>query len=208
MLVILRDIKEDFLVRIIDVSEHSSWMFAQVDSIVTLIILALFGMMVFVKSNIKVLVILLSMVVAGTATMSFVSFNYDTLQLNTVTWLFVQSLSLYIAYLCFQSIFFDRFIACFKIKGNVGFFIVTIDFIGYTGTVLVLMFKEFFTTDIDWLDFYNKMSGYVGLVCTVAFTCSIIYLVQRHRHEELVRNGIVEETQERGTLPSMNQVSC
>ena len=141
-------------------------------------------MMVFVKSNIKVLVILLSMVVAGTATMSFVSLNYDTLQLSTVTWLFIQSLSLYIAYLCFQSIFFDRFIACFKIKGNVGFFIVTIDFIGYTGTVLVLMFKEFFNTDINWLDFYNQMSGYVGIICTVAFSCSIVYLVQRHKKEE------------------------
>lgn len=185
MLVILRDIKEDFLVNIIDMKGHSSWLFAQVDSIVTLIILALFGVMGFIKSNIKVLVILLSMVVAGTATLSFVSFNYDALQLNTITWLFIQSLSLYIAYLCFQSIFFDRFIACFRIKGNVGFFIVTIDFIGYTGTVLVLMFKEFFHADINWLEFYNRASGYVGIICTVAFTCSIIYLVQRHRREKM-----------------------
>ena len=185
MLVILRDIKEDFLVNIIDMKGHSSWLFAQVDSIVTLIILALFGVMGFIKSNIKVLVILLSMVVAGTATLSFVSFNYDALQLNTITWLFIQSLSLYIVYLCFQSIFFDRFIACFRIKGNVGFFIVTIDFIGYTGTVLVLMFKEFFHADINWLEFYNRASGYVGIICTVAFTCSIIYLVQRHRREKM-----------------------
>ena len=108
LLVILRDIKEDFLVKIIDMSGHSSWLFAQIDSVVTLIILALFGMMVFVKSNIKVLVILLSMVVAGTATMSFVSLNYDTLQLSTVTWLFIQSLSLYIAYLCFHSMLQDK----------------------------------------------------------------------------------------------------
>ena len=197
LLVALRDIKEDFLVKIIDMSGHSSWLFAQIDSIVTLIILGLFGMMVFVRSNIKVLVILLSMVVAGTATMSFVSLNYNTLQLDTVTWLFVQSLSLYIAYLCFQSIFFDRFIACFKIKGNVGFFIVTIDFIGYTGTVLVLMFKEFFNTDINWLEFYNQMSGYVGIICTVAFSCSIIYLVQRYKKEELLRTGrAIEEKPE------------
>lgn len=207
MLVILRDIKEDFLVKIIDMSEHSSWMFAQVDSIVTVIILVLFGMMVLVKSNIKVLVILLSMVVAGTATMSFVSLNYDALQLDTVTWLFVQSLSLYIAYLCFQSIFFDRFIACFKIKGNVGFFIVTIDFIGYTGTVLVLMFKEFSNTEINWLEFYNQMSGYVGIICSVAFTCSIIYLIQRHNREVLLRSGAAE-AEEPEALPSINQVSC
>src|SRR5699024_5536304 len=119
MLVVLRDIKEDFLVKIIDMSGQSSWLFAQIDTIVTLIILALFGAMVFVKSNIKVLVVLLGLVILGTAAMSFISFNYDSLQLNAITWLFAQSLCLYVAYLCFQSIFFDRFIACFKIKGNV-----------------------------------------------------------------------------------------
>ena len=195
MLVVLRDIKEDFLVKIIDMSGHSSWMFAQVDTIVTLIILALFGTMVFVKSNMKVLIILLGMVVVGTATMSFVSFNYDFLQLDSITWLFIQSLSLYIAYLCFQSIFFDRFIACFKIKGNVGFFIVTIDFIGYTGTVIVLMFKEFVHADIDWLEFYNLLSGYVGLICTVAFTCAMVYLIQRSRREKLQQNTVVGDTE-------------
>ena len=189
MLVVLRDIKEDFLVKIIDMNGQSSWMFAQVDTVVTLIILALFGAMVFVKSNIKVLVALLGLVVLGTATMSFISFNYDSLQLDAITWLFVQSLCLYIAYLCFQSIFFDRFIACFKIKGNVGFFIVTIDFIGYTGTVLVLMFKEFAHADINWLEFYNILSGYVGLICTVAFTCSMIYLIQRYKKEKQLKKA-------------------
>ena len=189
MLVVLRDIKEDFLVKIIDMNGQSSWMFAQVDTVVTLIILALFGAMVFVKSNIKVLVALLGLVVLGTATMSFISFNYDSLQLDAITWLFVQSLCLYIAYLCFQSIFFDRFIACFKIKGNVGFFIVTIDFIGYTGTVLVLMFKEFAHVDINWLEFYNILSGYVGLICTVAFTCSMIYLIQRYKKEKQLKTA-------------------
>lgn len=42
LLVILRDIKEDFLVKIIDMSGHSSWLFAQIDSVVTLIILTSF----------------------------------------------------------------------------------------------------------------------------------------------------------------------
>ena len=70
MLVVLRDIKEDFLVKIIDMNGQSSWMFAQVDTVVTLIILALFGMMVFIKSNIKVLIVLLGLVVAGTASIS------------------------------------------------------------------------------------------------------------------------------------------
>lgn len=89
----------------------------------------------------------------------------------------------------FKAFFFDRFIACFKIKGNVGFFIVTIDFIGYTGTVLVLMFKEFAHVDINWLEFYNILSGYVGLICTVAFTCSMIYLIQRYKKEKQLKKA-------------------
>lgn len=133
------------------------------------------------------MVVLLGLIVAVTATMSFVSFNYEALQLDAITWLFVQSLCLYIAYLCFQSIFFDRFIACFRIKGNVGFFIVTIDFIGYTGTVLVLMFKEFAHAEINWLEFCNLLSGYVGLICTVAFSYSMIYLIQRHKKEKQLK---------------------
>ena len=112
-----------------------------------------------VRSNIKVLCLLLVLVTCGTATLGFVAFNYDGLQLPPMTWLFLQSLSLYTVYLSFQTLFFERFIACFRIKGNVGFFIV------------------------NWLDFYNLMSGYVGIVCSVAFLCSAVYLVQRYRKE-------------------------
>lgn len=182
---ILQDIKEDFLVKIIDVEAAglSSWAFAKVDATVTVIILMLFGLMASIRSNIKVLCLLLLLVTGGASTLSFLAFNYDTLQLPTMWWLFLQSLSLYTVYLSFQTLFFERFIACFKIKGNVGFFIITLDFIGYTGTVVVLACKELFTPDINWLSFYNLMSGYVGIACSVAFLAAAAWLVWRYRRE-------------------------
>lgn len=181
LLVILRDIKEDFLVNIFDVSSYSSWIFARIDSIVTLIILGIFGLMMFVKSNIKSLMILLSMVIAGSVVMGVTSFGYNSIQLSPISWLFIQSLCLYIAFLTFQTIFFDRFIACFKIKGCVGFFIALIDFIGYTGTVLVLTVKEFMHPNINWLEFYNLMAGYVSLFCCAAFTGAMFCLWGQYR---------------------------
>ena len=184
---ILRDIKEDFLVNIIDVSTISSWLFAQVDGMVTLIILGIFAMMSLINSNYRVLQVLLAMVIGGAGTISYLAFNYDALQLPTLYWLFLQSLSLYIVYLSFQTLFFERFIACFKIKGNVGFFIATIDFIGYTGTVCVLLFKEFCSPDINWMEFYNQFSGWVGIVCSIAFIGSVIYLMQRYKLERQLR---------------------
>ena len=182
-IVVLRDIKEDFLVNIIDVSAYSPWLFAQIDSVVTLIILGIFGLMVLVKDNLKALSVLFGLIIAGMIVMSVVSFGQQQFQLSPVIWLFIQSLCLYIAYLTFQTIFFDRFIACFRIRGNVGFFIVTTDFLGYTGTVLVLVLKEFCNPDIDWAVFYNRFAGYVGIFCCVTFVCSFVYLHQRFRKE-------------------------
>lgn len=191
MLVVLRDIKEDFLVNIFDVKElgYSAWIFAQLDSVVTLIILGIFGLMVFVKSNIRVLQILLGLVVVGMAVMAVVSIGYEQLELSPLVWLFIQSLCLYIAFLSFQTIFFDRFIACFRIQGNVGFFIALIDFIGYTGTVIVLTVKEFFNPDINWLVFYNHLAGYVAVGCCVLFTGAYVYLGWRYKQEQ----GVLEK---------------
>jgi hypothetical protein len=187
---VLQDIKEDFLVKILDIKAAglSSWAFAKVDASVTVIILLMFGLMSLIKSNVKVLCFLLELVSCGTAALSFIAFNYNSLQISPIIWLFLQSLSLYTVYLSFQTIFFDRFIACFKIKGNVGFFIITLDFIGYTGTVLVLIFKEFLNPDINWLEFYNFMSGYVGIICCIAFCGSAIYIIQRYKKERLPEN--------------------
>ena len=165
MLLVLRDIKEDFLVLILDMSNQSSWLFAQVDTIVTLAILALFSAFVFFRSNIKTLMCLMGIVILSCITMAYVSFNYKALDLQPVVWLFIESLCLYIAYLTFQTIFFDRFIACFRIKGNVGFFIAIIDFIGYMGTVTLLSTKEFLNFDMEWFDMFNHMAFFVGAVC-------------------------------------------
>jgi MFS family permease len=182
-LVILRDIKEDFLVNIVDVSRYSSWLFAQIDSVVTIVILAIFGFMVYIRSNLKVLTVLFVLIVISMICMTVLSFGYERLQLDTVTWLFTQSLCLYLAFLTFQTIFFDRFIACFKIRGNVGFFIALNDFLGYTGTILALVGKELFSPEIDWTSFYNRLAGYVGMICCTAFIFSLVYLHQRYRKE-------------------------
>lgn len=181
MLLVLRDIKEDFLVNILDMSNQSSWMFARIDTIVTLVILAVFALFTFFRSNIKALLWLMTLVIVGCLSMTYVSYNYEILDLKPVTWLFIESLSLYIAYLTFQTVFFDRFIACFRIKGNVGFFIAMIDFIGYMGTVTLLSAKEFLDVDIEWFVLFNHIACIVGAVCAVMFTVAGILIYKRYR---------------------------
>ena len=179
LLTVQRDIKEDFIVCIIDVSTVSSWAFAQIDSLATLILLATFALLATTYDHLKVLCILLVLSTAGMGTLAFLGANFHSISIPTTVWLFLQSLCLDMAYLSFQTIFFDRFIACFRIRGNVGFFIVLIDFIGYLGTVIVLAVKEFLNPDINWLSFYNQLAGYVGLGCSVLFVGAWVYLYRQ-----------------------------
>lgn len=116
-------------------------------------------------------------------TMTYVSFFYETLNLPPITWLFIQSLSLYIAYLTFQTIFFDRFIACFRIKGNVGFFIAMIDFIGYLGTVTLLSTKEFLNIELEWFALFNHISCAVGAICSILFTIAGLLIYRKYTQE-------------------------
>lgn len=184
LLLVLRDIKEDFLVNILDMEGQSSWLFARVDTVVTLVILGIFALFIFFRSNIKALMCLMLLVIMGCMCMTYVSANYQTLNLSSITWLFVQSLSLYIAYLTFQTIFFDRFIACFKIKGNVGFFIAIIDFIGYVGTVSILTIKEILNIDLEWFVLFNKMAMTVGILGTIIFSTAG-FLIYREYHTKM-----------------------
>ena len=188
MLLVLRDIKEDFLVNILDMSNQSSWFFARIDTIVTLIILGIFALFAFFRSNIRALLWLMTLVIAGCLTMTYVSFHYETLDLKPVTWLFIQSLSLYIAYLTFQTIFFDRFIACFRIKGYVGFFSALIDFIGYLGTVTLLSTKEFLNIELEWFALFNHIAGFVGATCSILFIVASILIHRKYMQGLKLKN--------------------
>ncbi len=179
LLTVQRDIKEDFIVCIIDVSTVSSWAFAYLDSIATLVLLAAFALLSAVSNHLRALCMILIMSAIGMGVIAFLGAESATLGLPTTAWLFLQTLCIDIAYLSFQTIFFERFIACFKVKGNVGFFIITIDFVGYLGTLALLLFKEFRAPHIDWTSFYNGMSVYIGIICCIAFICSIIYIIHR-----------------------------
>ena len=148
--------------------------------------------MVFVKDNLKALSILFGLIIMGMIVMSVVSFGQERFQLPPVVGCSSKVFAYTSRILLSVTIFFDRFIACFKIHGNVGFFIVTTDFLGYTGTVLVLVLKEFCNPHIDWAVFYNQFAGYVGIFCCITFICSFVYLHQRFRKE----NGLVVKSNE------------
>ena len=193
LITVQRDIKEDFIVCIIDVRTISSWLFAQTDTIATILLLLTFALLGRVRNHLQVLTTLLVLSTLGMGTLAFVGANFHALALPTGVWLFMQSVGIDIAYLSFQTIFFERFIACFKIRGNVGFFIITIDFVGYLGTLALLMMKQTLARGVRWDEFYNHLSVVIGVACCVAFAGSLIYILNamaRRRSQDVMGGDV------------------
>ena len=92
LLTVQRDIKEDFIVCIIDVQTISSWAFAQIDSIATFVLLAVFALLTTTYNHLKVLCMLLILSTFGMGTLAFLGATEGNEHIPTTIWLFLQSL--------------------------------------------------------------------------------------------------------------------
>jgi hypothetical protein len=79
-------------------------------------------------------------------------------------------LGLYMGYIPFNSVFFERLLATFKIAGNVGFLIYLVDAYGYLGSIVVLLTKEVFKIKLMWSQFYPAgvlIFSVAGIIATI-----------------------------------------
>lgn len=144
--------------------------FSKTETPITLVILVLIGSMVMIRNSYKALItahvfIGIGFLLAGLSTWMFISGN-----LPPVWWMTLVGLGLYMVYIPFNAVFFERFIATFRYAGNVGFLIYLADSFGYVGSVGVLFAKEIFKVKLNWVDFFSNSVialSAIGLLLTL-----------------------------------------
>ncbi|MFN8688469.1 MAG: DUF5690 family protein, partial [Cyclobacteriaceae bacterium] len=90
-------------------------------------------------------------------------------------------LGLYLGYIPFNSIFFDRMIAAFQFVGTVGFIMYVADSFGYLGSVAVLFYKEFGHKNLSWLSFFLTGRYVVAVLGFVLILGSMVYFHRKHK---------------------------
>ena len=94
-------------------------------------------------------------------------------------------LGLYLVYIPFNSILFDRLIASFRITGNVGFLIYLADSFGYLGSVTVLLSKSVFNIQLSCLNFYQELVLLTGIIGLIATAASMFYFRNKFNRREV-----------------------
>jgi hypothetical protein len=60
-------------------------------------------------------------------------------------------------------LYFERWIAHFKYKSNIGFLMSMADAAGYLGSTIILLVKNFGTPNVSWVDFFMASAIVIGL---------------------------------------------
>ena len=90
-------------------------------------------------------------------------------------------LGLYLGYVPYNAIFFERMIATFNYRSNVGFIMYVADSMGYLGSVSILLVKELGRPNISWGHFFQEGVMIVGVVGGICGVLSLLYFLQSAR---------------------------
>ena len=96
-------------------------------------------------------------------------------------WMISVGLGLYVGYVPYGCVLFDRLIAATGFAGTAGFMIYVTDALGYLGSVALLLYKNFGQSELSWLDFFVGFSWATFAVCTVCFIGSMVYFAWKTR---------------------------
>ena len=187
---LFRDIRDNFIA---DMWKEMGYinqpsLFTKTETPTTIIILALIGSMILVKNNFRALVyshyfILLGFLVSGASSFLFVHNS-----ISPLWWMTLVGLGLYLTYIPFNCIFFERLIAAFKYPGNVGFLIYVADSFGYLGSVGVLITKEIMRVKLQWTSFYSQGVIVLSVFGIIGTIISLVYFSNRYKKMQ-VSNG-------------------
>ncbi|MCE7055189.1 DUF5690 family protein [Algoriphagus sp. AGSA1] len=88
----------------------------------------------------------------------------------------INGVGLYLPYILFHYLIFERFIAMWRFSGNVGFLFYTADALGYTGSVGVMLFKAFSDSQVTWVSFLGDLNQAGGIIMTAVCIVTLILL--------------------------------
>ncbi len=148
---------------------------------VSIIVLICMGSLMLIKNNQLALMINHLVIAFGMLLIGVANYLFQLQIIEPKIWMVLIGLGLYLGYIPFNSIFFDRLIAAFQYTSTVGFIMYVADSFGYLGSVSVLFFKEFGYAKLSWLNFFISGGYIVSATGTLLIIGSMIYFHYKHK---------------------------
>ena len=156
LLTIIRDYRSNFAANIWNELGYgkNAAVFTQSEIPASLVTLFILGLLIFVKNNLRALFINHLIIFLGFVLCLFTTWLYQKGMVSPFWWMTLTGVGLYMGYVPFNAMLFERLIANAKLVSNAGFLIYLADSFGYLGSNAVLLVKSFAPLSISWSSFF------------------------------------------------------
>jgi hypothetical protein len=186
LLTIMRDVRDNFEVEIwASLGVKDNTIYTKIDTIISILVLVAISLLILVKRNLKAFRIIHYMIISGCLFIGVGTVLFGLGLIGPMVWMTMAGLGLYLGYVPYNAVFFERLLATFHYKGNVGFLIYVADSIGYMGSVSVLLVKELGQPSISWGTFFKNSVMTVAIVGGICATLSLLYFLREANRKDI-----------------------
>jgi len=186
LLTVMRDIRDNFEVEIWQgLGIRSNNIFTNIDTIISIIVLAAMSLLILIKNNLFAFKIIHLMIIGGCILAGISTVLFELKLIGPIIWMTMAGLGLYLGYVPYNAIFFERMIASFNYKSNVGFVMYMADAVGYLGSISILLVKELAKPDISWDVFFKNGLMMLSVIGGIGGILSLMYFSQTaYKHKK------------------------
>ena len=142
---------------------------------IAIVVLAIIACVILIKNNKWAFYLNIGMILFSGALMLFSTSLYHSGRMGPITWTILSGFSMYLPYIAYHTLFFERWIAFFKYKSNAGFLMYMSDAFGYLGSIIILLVRNFATPSISWVNYFIYSSYILGVAVIILSVFLLFY---------------------------------
>jgi len=182
-LTVFRDIRDNFAVEIWEALglKDRADILATSEIPIAIGVMIIIGLMITIKDNIKAFNVNIGMMIFGGVTLLATTFFWQMGFISPILWMIMSGFGMYLAYIAYHTFLFERWIAVFKIKSNIGFLMYIVDAFGYLASSIVLFAKSFIAPELNWLEVFKTVTYTTGFVTLILGLVTFSYFLNKQR---------------------------
>lgn len=183
ILTVYRDLRDNFSAEIWASIGYSgnAMIFTWSELPAAAIVLAAMASTMRIRDNMKAFMVNHWLIIAGFTIIALAALAVQASLISPAVWMVLVGLGLFMGYLPFNSLIFDRMIAAYGTPANAGFLIYIADSFGYLGSISALLYKNFGSRDTAWADFLMGTSFFFALPGIALMTFSMLFFRSRYQ---------------------------
>lgn len=180
-----RDFRDNFGIEIIIDLGYApqSGIFSLIDLPVAVVVLASLLIIQRIKNHRESLLVLHALMIIGGVALIGSTVLMQMGVLSGMAWLILGGIGSFVAYIGYNTLLYERLMSHLKFPGTAIFAIYLSDAAGYSGSLILQIYKDLFADDVSRLEFFVAMNYGLGMLISIALIHSASYFLSNGREK-------------------------